>query len=309
MGKRILVIGSSNVDLIMKMAKLPALGETITDADFIQTFGGKGANQAVAAARAGGHVSFVNCVGDDAYTPLMLSNFETDHIDISGVFKEEGIASGHALVMIGGEGHNYLSVAPGANYSLTPEKIDQIVHLMDDAEIVVLQYEIPEDTIQHVIKLAKQKGVKVMWNFAPARPFDKSCLGNIDILVANETEASFLSGMEVTDKETAIVAAQKCLDQGPSLVIITLGKMGSLAVSADKCYYMPAFVVDSVDTTAAGDVFCGTLATALVDGMNIEEAMQYATAASALCVTKIGAQPSAPTREQIEFFLNEQLAV
>jgi ribokinase len=141
--KKIVVIGSSNVDLIMKMDHLPEKGETVTDADFMQVFGGKGANQAVGAVRAGGNVAFINCVGDDAYTAKMLDNFREDRLDIRYVFQENGIASGHALVMIGGDGNNYLSVAPGANYKLTPEKIDEAMPVIEEAAMIIIQYEIP----------------------------------------------------------------------------------------------------------------------------------------------------------------------
>ncbi len=160
MQDKIVVIGSSNVDLIMKMERLPERGETITDADFVQTYGGKGANQAVAAARAGGQVTFVNCVGDDAYTPPMVQNFRDDGIDTRYVFSESGIASGHALVMIGEGGNNYLSVAPGANYRLTPDKLaSEAPEVLDDAAMVLMQYEIPADTIRYVLEEADRRGI------------------------------------------------------------------------------------------------------------------------------------------------------
>ncbi len=172
MSEKIVVIGSLNVDLIMKMDRLPEKGETITDADFVQTYGGKGANQAVAAARAGGEVVFVNCVGEDAYTPQMLRNFRDDGIDTQYVFSESGIASGHALVMIGDGGNNYLSVAPGANYRLTPEKLTvDAPEVFDQAALVMMQYEIPADTIRFVLDQAQERQIPVLWNFAPARSF------------------------------------------------------------------------------------------------------------------------------------------
>ena len=303
MKDKILVVGSSNVDLIMKMDRLPAVGETITDADFIQTFGGKGANQAVGAAKSGGKVTFINCVGDDAYVPLMLANFEAVGIDTQYIFKDQNISSGHALVMIGDEGNNYLSVAPGSNYNLTPERIDEVSHLFEEAAMVLLQCEIPENTIQHVIDLCAAKHIKIMWNFAPARKFDLKYLSKTDIIIANETEAEFLSGIKITDKESAHKAANVCLEKGVKQVVITLGKGGSLAVSSEGSHFAPIYIVEAVDTTAAGGVYCGSLATALVENKSMSEAMNFASAASALCVTKLGAQPSAPTREEIDSLL------
>jgi ribokinase len=303
MKNKIVVIGSSNVDLIMKMDRLPEKGETITDAGFFQVFGGKGANQAVGAVRAGGNTAFVNCVGDDAYTPQMLKNFRNDGLDIRFVFQETGIASGHALVMIGGEGNNYLSVAPGANYRLTPELIDRAMPVIDEAAMIIMQYEIPAETIQYVFGIAEKKGIPVLWNFAPARPFDLSYLAKTDILVVNETEAAFLCGQRAETDEEIEQAAINLRESGAGLVIITLGKRGAFALSSREKLSVPAFRVNAVDTTAAGDVFCGSFAVAIVEGKNLKDSLIFATAASALCVTKIGAQPSAPTRHEIENFL------
>jgi ribokinase len=306
MKDKIIVVGSSNVDLIMKMERLPEKGETMTDAEFMQTYGGKGANQAVGAARAGGNVVFINCVGDDAYTPQMLENYKKDGIDISHVYREEDIASGHALVMIGGEGNNYLSVAPGANYRLKRDKIDQAISVFDDAAMIVMQYEILADTIQHVLNIAGEKGIPVMWNFAPARAFDLTYLDKVAILVVNEVEAAFLSDQKVDSKEEVKVAAQKLKDKGVGTVIITLGKQGAYYLTDGGKNFVPAFEVEAVDTTAAGDVFCGSLAAAMVEGKSLEEAIRFASAASALAVTKMGAQPSAPSRREIMDFLKNR---
>lgn len=303
MKNKIVVIGSSNVDLIMKMERLPAKGETITDADFFQVYGGKGANQAVGAVRAGGNIAFVNCVGDDAYTPQMLENFRNDGLDVRFVFRETGIASGHALVMIGGEGANYLSVSPGANYRLTPQLIDTAMPVIDEAAMIIMQYEIPVETIKYVFELAETKNIPVLWNFAPARPFDLSYITKTNILVVNETEAAFLSGQQVeTDKEVQM-AAEKLLGMGAKLVIITLGKRGAFALSDKEKVFVPAYKVDAVDTTSAGDVFCGSFAVAQTEGKSLTESLRFASAASAICVTRIGAQPSAPTRKEIDEFL------
>lgn len=306
MGKKIVVIGSSNVDLIMKMDHLPAVGETVTDAEFFQVYGGKGANQAVAAARAGGEVAFVNCVGSDAYTPRMLENFRNDGIDTSYVFHDESRSSGHALVMIGQAGQNYLSVAPGANYSLTPELVEQARPIIDEAAIIIMQNEIKDVTIQYVLALAEEKGIPVLWNFAPAREFDLKYLGKATLLVVNEIEARFLTGIEVADGTSTGNAARKLLKEGISMVIITLGEEGAIAFRDHHVYKVPGYHVESVDTTSAGDVFCGSLAVALQEGNPVEEALQFANAAAAICVSRVGAQPSAPKRTEIEEFLKSR---
>jgi ribokinase len=305
MKNKIVVIGSSNVDLLMKMDHLPEKGETVTDAVFMQVYGGKGANQAVAAARAGGNVAFVNCVGEDAYTPQMVKNYQNDGIDTSFVFHEKGLASGHALIMIGGHGMNYLSVAPGANYKLTSQKIDEALPVLEEAAMIVMQYEIQEETIKYVIDLANRKNIPVLWNCAPARSFDLSYIPKINILVLNEVEAGFLAEMPVENEADAEKAAQKLVDRGVEKVIITLGSQGAFVVTKTEKVSVPAFKVEAVDTTAAGDTFCGAFAVALVEGKSLKEALQFASAAAAISVTRMGAQPSAPTRKEIDAFLKE----
>jgi ribokinase len=304
MKKLIAVIGSSNIDLIMKMDHLPEKGETVTDAVFMQVYGGKGANQVVGAARAGGHVAFVGCVGEDAYTPRMVQNYNDDHIDTRFVFQEKGTVSGHALIMIGADGNNYLSVAPGANYYLTPEKIQMALEVIREAAMIVMQYEIPAETIAYVLDLAHERKIPVLWNFAPARPFDLRYLTKVNFLVVNEVEAAFLTSMPVNNINDAETVAGVLLKMGPENVIITLGDKGICLLSRNEKLYLPAFRVTAVDTTAAGDVFCGTFAVACVEGKSLPEAIRFASAASAICVTRMGAQPSAPVRAEIDQFLN-----
>ena len=306
MKNKIVVIGSSNVDLIMKMDRLPEKGETVTEAEFMQVYGGKGANQAVAAARAGGNVAFVNCVGEDAYTPQMILNYKIDRIDTRFVFEEKGVASGHALIMIGGDGDNYISVAPGANYRLTPHKINEAWSIIDEAAMIVMQYEILEETIKYVIDLANEKNIPVLWNVAPARAFDFSYIPKVNILVLNELEAGFLAEMIVENLSDAEIAADILINKGVEKVIITLGSQGAFVVTKDEKVSVPSFKVDAVDTTAAGDTFCGSFAVALVEGKSLKEALQFASAAAAISVTRMGAQPSAPTRKEIDVFLEEK---
>ena len=301
--KKIVVIGSSNVDLIMKMEHLPEKGETVTDAKFFKVFGGKGANQAVAASRAGGNVAFISCVGDDAYTPQMVQNYKNDGIDTRFVFKEKGMPSGHALIMIGGDGDNIISVAPGANYKLTPQRIDEAMPIIDEAAMIVMQYEIPEETVKYVIDLANRKSIPVLWNVAPARAFDFSYIPKVNILVLNEVEAGFLADMPVENEADAEKAAGILVAKGVEKVIITLGAQGAFVLTKDEKVNVSAYKVDAIDTTAAGDTFCGALAVALVEGKSLKESLQFASAAAAISVTRIGAQPSVPARDEIDGFM------
>jgi ribokinase len=304
----IVVIGSSNVDFIMKMDHLPARDETVTDATFMQTFGGKGANQAVAAGRAGGDVVFVNCVGDDPYAEAMVAGFEASGIRTDMITHEQDVASGSALVMIGEGGHNYLSVAPGANARLTPARVEAVRNLIASASYVLMQYEIPRETIERVLDIAADAGVPVVWNYAPANPFDVTNLRKVEIVVVNEPEASALTELPVRDIESARTAALKLQDLGATTAIVTLGEAGSVIAShelEDGVTHVPAFPVEAVDTTAAGDTYCGCLLVALAEGKGLTEAVKFAGAAAALCVQKLGAQPSTPWREEIDAFLDE----
>jgi ribokinase len=307
MSNRILVIGSSNVDFFMKMERLPKLGETVTDCTFMQVFGGKGANQAVGAARAGGNVTFVSCVGDDQFADMMIENFREDGIKTDYVFREKDIASGAALIMIDSKGNNYLSVAPGANYRLKKPHIDKVKNVIRDAEIVLLQYEVLPDTLEYIIEVCHSLGKKIVLNLAPARPIGEEYLKKISILIVNEVEAEFLTGRSVSSPDEVEQAAAALLDKGIETVIITLGEEGSYIATPEKKEKIPAFRVDAQDTTAAGDVYCGSLCVALVEGKSLQEAVRFANAASAISVTRLGAQPSAPTREEIESFLNSTI--
>jgi len=307
MNKKIVVIGSSNIDLIMKMDNLPKPGETITEASFMQVYGGKGANQAVAAARAGGNVTFINCVGNDAYTPQMLENFKADNINTEFVFKDNNSASGHALIMIDSRGENFISVAPGANATLTPDKIDNAKTSIEEAAILIMQYEIPLKTIEYVLDIAQEYSIPVLWNFAPAQKFDIEYLKKTEILVVNETEASFIVDVEVSDRVTAEKAVYKLRELGSKLVILTLGVNGVIYCNENGIAHVPAFKVIAEDTTGAGDTFCGSFAVAYVENKSLKEAITFSSAAAALAVTCMGAQPSIPKRSEIDAFMVKNL--
>jgi ribokinase len=303
MAGRVAVVGSSNIDLVMKMERLPKPGETVTEADFAQVFGGKGANQAVAAARAGGDVAFVGCVGDDAYGRQVIDKLKADGIDTRHVFREEGVASGTALIMIDARGENCIAVAPGANYRLTPGHVDQARGVIEEASIVVAQCEIRPETLEHLIDLGARLGKLVLLNLAPARPLGEASLARLGALAVNETEAEFLTGLAVTTDAEVEAAAGALLARGPKIVILTLGARGAWVAVEGHQELVPGFAVEPVDTTAAGDVHCGALAVALVEGEALLEAVAFANAAAALSVTKLGAQPSAPARREIDTLL------
>jgi ribokinase len=305
---KVAVVGSSNIDLIMKMERLPRPGETVTEAEFAQVFGGKGANQAVAAARAGGDVAFVSCVGDDAYGGQVIDNLKTDGIDTRHVFPEEGVASGTALIMIDADGENCISVAPGANYRLTPAHVDRARDVIEAAFVVVAQCEILPETLEHVIDLGARLGKLVMLNLAPARPLGDASLAKLGALAVNETEAEFLTGLPVKTDAEIEATAEALLARGPKIVILTLGARGAWVAVEGHRGLVPGFEVKAVDTTAAGDAHCGALAVALVEGQALLEAVAFANAAAALSVTRLGAQPSAPDRAEIDALLRSRPA-
>ncbi len=304
MKSKIVVIGSSNVDMIMKVNRIPEVGETLIGGEFNQVFGGKGANQAVSAARAGGSVSFISSVGDDVFTCPMLKSFSNDGINTKYVFKEAARPCGTALIMIGDHGENLITVAPGANEMLSPGHLETASRFVKSSEIIILQNEIPDETVEYAIEMSKANNLQVLWNFAPARETNKRFLSLVDYLVLNEVEAGFLTGMKIDSLVMAEKAARELRNSGANTLIITLGSEGSLIFDADRMIHIPALKVDVIDTTAAGDVFCGNLAVALTEKKGLEESVKFATAAAALSVTKMGAQPSAPTRKEIDNFIN-----
>lgn len=303
MGKKIAVIGSSNVDFIMKVPRLPRIAETITDGEFFQAFGGKGANTAVAAARAGGETVFLGCLGEDVYAGQVMANLDRDGIDTSRVIVEKGVATGSALIMLNDRGENYLTVAPGSNYRLTPERARANEDLIAEAAMVMLQMEVPIETTDEILKLAGARGTPVLFNYAPARGLEVKVGSAMTILAVNEVEAGALAGREVKDADAALAAATELKSRGPAIVIVTLGADGAVVAADEVREVVPAFRVSPVDTTAAGDTFCGSFAVARVEGRPLREAVRFASAAAALSVTKMGAQPSIPGRREIDEFL------
>ena len=303
MGK-IVVVGSSNTDLIAKVKNFPLAGETIEGLRYMQAMGGKGANQAIAAHRLGGDVSFITCLGDDANGQNTLQYYKEEGLDVSSSLIVKGISSGTAMIFVDENGENCIVITPGANNLLTSDYIEKMEANIANAEIVLLQMEIPYDTVKTVCSLAKKHKKKVILNVAPARELDEEILKNVDILVVNETEAETISGekIEAVGKEAVIA---KLITMGASTVLLTLGKGGCLLKNEHSGISKKAFAVNTLDTTAAGDTFCGALAARLSKGENWDDVLTFASAASALCVTRMGAQPSVPTEKEVLVFLKE----
>jgi ribokinase len=299
----IVVVGSSNTDMIIKMDKIPVPGETVLGGEFTIAAGGKGANQAVAAARAGGKVGFVACVGDDMFGEQALEGFAKDSINTEYVFKDKQQPSGCALIFVAKDGENSIAVASGANARLTPEHIDLAKDKIISSEILIMQLETPLDTVKHTAQLASDNGIMVILDPAPAQQLDDDLLKHISILTPNESEAELLTGIPVEDEKSADKAASYLLAKGVNTVLITLGFRGAFVATEKIREMITGLKVTAVDSTAAGDVFNGALAVSLSEKTPLIDAVRFANAAAALSVTKLGAQPSAPLRKEVEEFL------
>lgn len=300
---KIVVVGSSNTDMVVKAARIPVPGETVCDGVFTTAAGGKGANQAVAAARAGGDVVFVARVGQDMFGEQAVEGFIRDGIDVSLIQRDPKLASGVALIIVDETGDNSIAVALGANGALSPADVDAAEEAIKSAKMVVMQLETPLDTIARATKIAKAANVPVLLDPAPAPvgPLPQEIMECVSIVKPNETEASRLTGIEVVDEATAKLAAEKLLELGVETAIVTLGAEGSfVATKSGMRKKVLAQRVKAVDATAAGDCYSGALAAALAEGQELEAAVEFASKAAALSVQKMGAQPSLPTREEIE---------
>lgn len=304
MKRSILIVGSSNTDMVIQSEYLPAAGETILGGRFFMNGGGKGANQAVAAARAGGEVTFITKVGNDIFGREAVQSFGVEGINTSYIFSDDKQPSGVALITVDSKGENCIVVASGANAALSPQNLCSIKEVITNSEIVLMQLEIPLDTVAYVAGAAKEHNIPLVLNPAPACVLPDALLKNIAVITPNETEAELLTSIKVNSIETAERAAKALTEKGIETVIITLGAKGALVYHAGISTHVPAITVEAVDTTAAGDVLNGALVVALAEGKTMLEAVAFACRAAAISVTRFGAQSSAPRRAEIEDLLS-----
>jgi len=297
---RILVIGSINTDMVVRSPELPFPGQTLMGHSFQTTGGGKGANQAVAAARLGAEVSLIARIGDDAFGKMSIENFKKEKINIENIYTDSDAPSGVAFIVVDDKGENIIVVAPGANASLNEKDIQDAEDAIKKADIILFQLEIPMSTVAEGIRLAKKHNRMVMLNPAPAAMIPKEILHSVDFITPNQTEALTLTGIAVNDALTAQQACDVLHKRGVLTVIVTMGEQGAYISSDNYKGLVAGFTTGVVvDTVAAGDTFCGGLAIAIAEGKSLKDAVQFANAAAALSVTKAGAQASIPVRTDV----------
>jgi len=299
---KIVVVGSSNTDMVIKTERIPKPGETIIGGDFIMAAGGKGANQAVAAARLGGEVTFIARVGTDIFGNQALKGFQKEGIVTDYIVEDEENPSGVALIFVDRKGENSIAVASGANGRLSKEDVEVAEEKIADAHVLLLQLEIPMDTVHFAARVASELGTKVILNPAPARELDDLLLRVVTVLTPNESETEILTGIKVQDDQSAKEAADHLRSKGVPNVIITMGSQGSFLCADDKVVMIPTRKIAAVDTTAAGDAFNGALAYAIAKGEAMDDAVRFANSAGAFSATKLGAQPSVPTYDELRKF-------
>lgn len=300
MSERIVVIGSCNTDMVINTERLPQPGETIIGGNFFMNAGGKGANQAVAAARLGGRVSFMAKVGNDHFGSRSIEQYKSEGIEVEHILVDNDNPSGVALIMVDAKGENCIAVASGANALLRPEDIDKATGTIERGDIVLMQLETPLETVEYASRIAREKGKKVILNPAPALHLPESLLNNLYMIIANETETEYISGIKITDMDSICRAADIISSRGVENVVITLGSKGAFVKENGAYHQVPAIKVKAVDATAAGDTFCGALCVALAEGKDILEAVEFANRCASVTVTRLGAQSSLPYRSEID---------
>jgi len=305
MDNSILVVGSINTDLILQVEHLPAPGETILGGDIQTAGGGKGANQAMAAARLGGNVTLVGRIGDDAYGDFHLHSFQLESINVDAINRTNDVPTGTAVILVDNRGQNCIVVSSGANARLSNTDVENASQQFIAGGILVLQLEIPIETVCFAAAKAKAAGKRVILNPAPAQQLSNTLLQNTDVLILNETEMEIICGQPIDEEDTLRKTIDTILKSGVKVVILTLGSKGARYFSKETQFFQQAFQVQAVDTTAAGDAFIGAFAVALSEGKTPADAMQFAAAAGALTATKMGAQPSLPNRSDLIRLLEE----
>ena len=309
MTERITIVGSLNMDLVIRSPHIPKPGETIIGNDFQTIPGGKGANQAVAAARLGGEVSMVGRVGEDAFADVLLNNISISGVDSEYVRRDGNAATGVALIVVDDSGENIIVVASGANMQLDETDVAAAEQVISSSDVLLLQLEVPLPVVTRAAQIAQEHGVTVILNPAPARELPQELLELVDILVPNESETALLTGLQVESKSDLETAAAALLDSGVRSVVITLGGRGSFLASADyKTEIFPAYSIQPVDTTAAGDAFMAGLAVNFSAGGSLPEAIRWGNAAGALAALKFGAQTSLPMRDEVLQLIQESRA-
>jgi ribokinase len=286
--------------MVVKSDRLPVPGETVLGGAFMMNPGGKGANQAVAIARMGGNVTFISKTGNDLFGRQSVEMYGDENIVTDYIFSDQHLPSGVALIMVDRNGENCIVVASGANGSLSPKDIEKARNVIESADILLMQLEVPMDTVEYAAKLAHEKGIKVVLNPAPAAFLSNELLKCLYAIIPNKTEAEMLSGIKVSDLETAKQAADIIAAKGVDKVVITLGSKGALIKDGDVYSFIPADKVEAVDTTAAGDTFCGAFCVGISEGLSIEDAVRMATKAAGITVTREGAQAAIPYRKEIQ---------
>ncbi|ELY2671229.1 ribokinase [Cronobacter sakazakii] len=303
---QLVVLGSINADHILNLEAFPAPGETVTGSQYQVAFGGKGANQAVAAGRSGADIAFIACVGEDDIGERIRQQLSRDNIDVAPVSAVAGESTGVALIFVNGEGENVIGIHAGANAALTPERVNEQREKIANARALLMQLESPVESVIAAARIAHENQTTVILNPAPARALSDELLALVDIITPNETEAEKLTGVKVVDDDSAAQAAAVLHQKGIETVIITLGSRGVWLSVNGEGQRVPGFRVKAVDTIAAGDTFNGALMTALLEGTPMLEAIRFAHAAAAIAVTRPGAQPSVPWRDEIDAFLQAQ---
>ena len=296
---KIIVIGSSNTDMVVCSERLPRPGESVVGRNFMRAGGGKGANQAVAVARMGHRVIFAAALGRDIFGDAAEQSYRQFGIDTSYIVRKDA-PSGVALIMVDGAGQNSISVDLGANNLLSAEDVMEVLEQIEAEDLVLLQLEVPMATVDAVVDIAAAKGARVVLNPAPAGVVSEKTLSKLYLITPNQTEAQTLTGVEVIDEQSAALAAKALIAKGVSRVVITMGSIGAYLYENGVGEIIPARKVAAVDTTAAGDVYNGAMCVALAEGQTLRESLVFATKASAISVTRAGAQPSVPTREEID---------